>query len=130
MDYYETMTIGYGEEEHMGNSITINGVRIEVQGSASNISIRNGNVTIGGSVVKTGLSGDARVIWEGPLASLDCDGNAETGPVSGNVSAGNNVKVSGDAGGNVSAGNGVTCQKVGGNIMAGGSVKVGQQDGK
>lgn len=110
----------------MRNSITINGVRIEVQGSASNISIRNGNVTIGGSVVKTGMSGDVRVIWEGPLASLDCDGNAETvGPVYGNVGAGNNVTVSGDVSGNISAGNGVTCQKVGGNIMAGGSVKVG-----
>ena len=109
----------------MGNSITINGVRIEVQGSANHISIRNGNVTIGGNVVKTGLSGEVRVVWDGPLASLDCDGSAETGPVSGNVSAGNGVKVSGDVSGNVSAGNGVTCQKVGGNIMAGGSVKVG-----
>lgn len=38
------------------NSITINGVRIEVQGSASNISIRNGNVTIGGT---------ARRLWSG-----------------------------------------------------------------
>lgn len=109
----------------MRNSITINGVRIEVQGSASNISIRNGNVTIGGSVVKTGLSGDVRVIWDGPLASLDCDGSAETGPVAGNVSAGNGVKVSGDVRGNVSSGNGVTCNKVGGSIQAGGSVKVG-----
>ncbi len=109
----------------MRNSITINGVRIEVQGSASNISIRNGNVTIGGSVVKTGLSGDVRVIWDGPLASLDCDGSAETGPVAGNVSAENGVKVSGDVSGNVSAGNSVSCQKVGGSIQAGGSVKVG-----
>jgi hypothetical protein len=109
----------------MGNSITINGVRIEVQGSASNISIRNGNLTIGGSVVKTGLSGQVQVVWDGPLASLDCDGNADTGNVSGNVSAGNGVKVSGDVGGSVSAGNSVTCQKVGGSIQAGGSVKVG-----
>lgn len=109
----------------MGNSITINGVRIEVQGSANNISIRNGNVTIGGNVVKTGLSGEVRVVWDGPLASLDCDGSAETGPVSGNVGAGNNVTVSGDVGGNISSGNGVTCHKVVGNIMAGGSVKVG-----
>lgn len=114
----------------MGNSITINGVRIEVQGSASNISIRNGNVTIGGNVVKTGLSGDVRVIWEGPLASLDCDAWPAPIPpcsvaLSGNVGAGNNVTVSGDVGGNISSGNGVTCHKVVGNIMAGGSVKVG-----
>ena len=108
------------------NSITINGVRIEVQGSASNISIRNGNVTIGGSVVKTGLSGDVRVVWDGPLASLDCDGSAEVcGDVAGNVSAGNSAKVDGNIHGNVSAGNSVSCQKVGGSIQAGGSVKVG-----
>ena len=109
----------------MGNSITINGVKISVEGNTSHVTIRNGQVTIGGNVVKTGLSGDVRVIWEGPLASLDCDGSAETGPVSGNVSAGNGVKVSGDVRGNVSAGNGVTCNKVGGSIQAGGSVKVG-----
>ena len=107
------------------NSITINGVRIEVQGNASNISIRNGQVTIGGNVVKAGLSGEVRVVWEGPLASLDCDGSADTGAVAGNVSAGNGVRVTGDIQGNVSAGNSVTCQKVGGSIQAGGSVKVG-----
>jgi hypothetical protein len=107
------------------NSITINGVRIEVQGGASNISIRNGQVTIGGSVVKTGLSGEVRVVWEGPLASLDCDGSADTGSVAGNVFAGNGVRVTGDIQGNVNAGNSVTCQKVGGSIQAGGSVKVG-----
>jgi hypothetical protein len=108
----------------MGNSITINGVKFETSGSAS-ISIRNGTVTVGGNFIRTGLSGDVRVIWEGPLASLDCDGSAETGPVAGNVSAGNGVKVSGDVRGNVSSGNGVTCNKVGGSIQAGGSVKVG-----
>ena len=107
------------------NSITINGVRIEVQGNASNISIRNGNVTIGGNIVRTGLSGEVRVVWDGPLASLECDGSADTGNVAGNVSAGNGVRVTGDIQGNVSAGNSVTCQKVGGSIQAGGSVKVG-----
>ena len=107
------------------NSITINGARIEVQGSASSISIRNGNVTIGGSVVKTGLSGEVRVVWDGPLAALECDGSADTGNVAGNVSAGNGVRVTGDIQGNVSAGNSVTCHKVGGSIQAGGSVKVG-----
>lgn len=109
----------------MGNSITINGTKINIEGNASDISIRNGNVTIGGNVIKTGLTGNVRVDWEGPLASLDCDGSAETGPVSGNVSAGIGVKVDGDVGGNVSAGNFVTCQKVSGSIQAGGSVKVG-----
>ena len=108
------------------SSITINGVRIEVQGSASNISIRNGNVTIGGSVVKTGLSGDVRVVWDGPLASLDCDGSAVIhGTVSSSINAGNSATVTGDVHGNVKAGNSVTCQKVGGSIQAGGSVKVG-----
>lgn len=107
------------------NSITINGVRIEVQGSASNISIRNGNVTIGGNVVKTGLSGEVRVVWEGPLASLECDGSAAIHGTVASVDAGNGVMVTGDVHGNVSAGNSVTCHKVGGSIQAGGSVKVG-----
>ena len=106
------------------NSITINGVRIEVQGSASSISIRNGNVTISGNVVKTGLSGEVRVVWDGPLASLDCDGSAVIhGTVAGNVCA-TSIQA-GDINGNVYAGSSVTCQKVGGYIHAGGAVKVG-----
>ena len=105
------------------NSITINGVRIEVQGNASNISIRNGNVTIGGSVVKTGITGEVRVVWDGPIASLECDGSAVTGDVAGNVCA-TSIQA-GDINGNVYAGSSVTCQKVGGSIQAGGSVKVG-----
>ena len=100
------------------NSITINGVRIEVQGSASNISIR--------SVVKTGLSGEVRVVWDGPLASLDCDGSAVIhGTVAGSINAGSGVTVTGDVHGNVKTGYSVLCQKVGGSIQAGGSVKVG-----
>lgn len=108
------------------NSITINGVRIEVQGSASSISIRNGNVTISGNVVKTGLSGEVRVVWDGPLASLECDGSAVIhGTVAGSINAGSGVTVTGDVHGNVKTGYSVSCQKVGGSIQAGGSVKVG-----
>lgn len=99
--------------------ININGKRIEVQGN--NISINNGVVTVDGVTVEEGLQGVVKVVWEGPLASLEADTSVECGDVHGDVRGGNSVTCK-NVQGNVRAGNSVNCGKVGGNCRAGNSV--------
>ena len=104
--------------------IVINGTTIDVVGNCSNISIRNGEARIDGNVIKTGLSGDVHVHWDGPIANLETDGSATVnGNVSGSVNAGGSVTC-GEVGTSLSAGGSVRCNKVGGAISAGGSIRV------
>ena len=103
--------------------ITINGTTFEVSGPA-NISVSGDQISVGGKVVSSGLSGIVTIRWEGPLARLSVDSSAEIhGDVQGNVEAGGSVKCH-SVGGNVSAGGSVHCGNVNGNLEAGGSVSI------
>jgi hypothetical protein len=127
----------------MSSRITVNGKTIVIDGDASSVSIRNGRIVVNGKDYSQQLggqlSGEVRVLWEGPLASLDADGNVTCGDVGGSVTASGSVEAqavagnataggsmrSGDVKGNVQAGGSVTCGRVGGSVMAGGSVRHG-----
>lgn len=106
-------------EESSVSRITINGQTFEASGN--NVVIRNGVVTVDGMKVTDGLHGVVKVIWEGPLAFLDCDSAVECGDVRGDVRGGNSVKCE-NVQGNVHAGNSVKCGNVGGSCTAGNSI--------
>jgi hypothetical protein len=99
--------------------ITINGKTMVVQGS--NVTVKNGVVQVDGVTIQTGLQGDVKILWEGPLASVTADGSIECGDVHGNVEGGNGVHCK-NVQGNVRAGNSVNCGNIGGNCHAGNSV--------
>jgi hypothetical protein len=84
--------------------ITVNGKTTVVQGN--NVTIKNGVVQVDGVTVQTGLQGDVKILWEGPLASVESDCSIECGEVHGDVEGGNSVKC-GNVQGNVWAGNSV-----------------------
>ena len=65
------------------NTITINGKTTQVKGN--NISVKNGNIYVDGSLVAEGLSGDVNVKFEGDLANLDATSVEVNGNVTGNV---------------------------------------------
>jgi hypothetical protein len=100
--------------------ITINGKRIEVNGSS--VSIVNGVVSIDGVVVEGGLQGVVNIKWEGPLANLSVDGSVTCGDVAGNVSAGGSVHA-GNIQGSATAGGSLHCQDINGSANAGGSIR-------
>jgi len=105
------------------NKITINGTVITGDLSGG-VSIRNGEVRVGGKLVQANVSGDVHVKWDGPLTSLETDGSATvSGEVRGSVSAGGSVTC-GPVGESINAGGSVKCDKVGGGINAGGNVTV------
>jgi hypothetical protein len=105
------------------NRITINGVTIE---GGRDIRVVGRSVLIDGQKIDIGsIEGSTlRVVVEGDLASLTCDGSAEvTGGVQGSVSAGGSVKC-GDITGAVNAGGSVKGAAISGPVNAGGSVKL------
>lgn len=105
------------------NTITINGVTIETNGS-SNISVNGDSVYVGGKLIKSGLSGIVKIEFEGDLAKLQTDGSATiNGDVKGNVDCGGSCQC-GNVGGFVDAGGSVTCGNVKGDVDAGGSVRM------
>lgn len=103
------------------NKITINGITIEVSGN--NVSIINGELKVDGVSIKTGLSGNVNIKWEGELASLDTTASVQCGDVKGNVDAGGSVTC-GNVGGSVDCGGSCTADNITGNIDAGGSVHI------
>ncbi len=88
------------------NRITINGKTITCPGS--NVVIRNGKVIVDGDTIQECSSGDIKVVIEGDVNNIDCDGS---------------VTVRGNVDGDIDAGGSVTCGNVSGDIDAGGSVK-------
>lgn len=93
--------------------------------SGSNVSIRNGKVTIDGAVQDGTLNGVVEIkITDGIIGRLDCDASVNCGEVRGNVSAGGSVNCDG-IGGNVSAGGSVNADNISGSVNAGGSVRHG-----
>jgi hypothetical protein len=99
--------------------ITINGRRIEVQGS--NVSVVNGVASVDGVVVESGLYGVVKVEWEGPLANLQSDASVTCGNVNGSVNAGGSVNCR-DIQAPANAGGSIHAQNIYGNVIAGGSV--------
>lgn len=106
-----------------GNTIVINGERMIVQGN--NITINNGTVIVDGAVIKSGLTGDVRISFEGDLANLNVDGSATVrGNVMGNIDAGGSVTCNNVLSGDVDAGGSVRCGDVHGRVDAGGSISI------
>jgi len=92
--------------------ITINGNRFEVP-DGSSVVVSGNSITVGGSVLATGLTQEVHVKWEGPVGSLKCNTCEITGDVNGNVGA-NTVRC-GNVKGDVDC-NTVTCGNVGGDV--------------
>jgi hypothetical protein len=103
------------------NSIIIDGKKITVQGT--NISIVNGNISIDGKPIGNTLSGEAHIIWEGDLASLNTDGSVTCNNVHGNISSGGSINVKGNVDGNITAGGSANITgSVSGSVISGGSI--------
>jgi len=112
-------------------TITVNGQRIELDTSVSEVRISGDSVFVGGRAVVSGLSGIVEVRWQGPLASLDCRHGSVTveGDVAGDVDCGGSATC-GNVGGSVDAGGSVSCGNVTGDVDAGGSVRCGSVGGR
>ena len=95
------------------NSITINGESFVCDGK--NIVAKNGSIYVDGIQIKTGLSGNVTVHFNGDLATLNCADAVINGNVQGDVNAAD-VRC-GDVGGNVSAAD-VRCNNVRGKVSA------------
>lgn len=93
--------------------------------SGKNITIRNGVVTIDGSLQEGTLNGVVEIrVTEGIIQTLETDSSVNCGEVRGNVSAGGSVNCDG-IDGNVSAGGSVNADSIAGAVNAGGSVRHG-----
>lgn len=103
------------------NSITINGKTITCSGN--NVVINNGRVIVDGNVISECNTGNVKVVIEGDINKIDCDGSVEVHGNSGSVECGGSCKVGGNVKGNIDAGGSVTCENVAGSIDAGGTVK-------
>jgi hypothetical protein len=108
------------------NKITVNGITVEVPDGA-NISIIDGTIMVGSTVIQEGLKGIVEVKWEGPAANIDCKANLSVaGNVEGGAQANNNITVGGSVYGNVVAGNNVVCGPVvDGAVKSGNNVECG-----
>ena len=104
--------------------IKINGNTIIIEGNGSNVSVRNGQVTVNGKPVGPRMENVMRIEWDGPLANLESDASVTCGDVKGDVRAGGTVQAQ-DVGGNVQAGGVVQCGDVRGSVSAGGTVMRG-----
>lgn len=104
------------------NTIVINGVAIEVEGSQ--VSVRAGTVYVDDQPVQSGLSGPVCIHWFGELASLQTNGPATVhGNVYGNVRANGPIQCD-DVKGSARANGAVYGSKVSGNIHANGHVDI------
>ncbi|UUZ75441.1 hypothetical protein LP414_27380 [Polaromonas sp. P1(28)-13] len=94
--------------------------------AGSNITIRNGVITIDGvKQADDSTKGAVEIrVLEGTIGELNSDLSVNCNNVTGNVHAGGSVNCD-DVGSNVSAGGSVNCDDIGGNVSAGGSVRHG-----
>jgi len=103
--------------------ITINGKEINYAGNNSTITINNGRVIVDGKTIQECKSGDIKVVIEGDVNKIDCDGSVEVHGNVKNIDCGGQCNVTGNVDGNIYAGGSITCGMVSGNISAGGSVR-------
>lgn len=103
------------DKEKKMNRITINGKTITCSGTKK--------VIVDGNIIQECNSGDLKVIIEGNVNKIDCDGSVEVHGNSGNIDCGGSCEVGGDVEGDIAAGGSVTCGNVSGDIDAGGSVR-------
>ena len=89
--------------------------------SGSIIGINNGEIIIDGKVVQN-YSGNVKVIIEGDVETVKCEGSVEVRGNAGIVDCGGSCTVRGNVNGGLDAGGSVKCGKESGNISAGGSV--------
>lgn len=119
-DEYERWLYEEDKEKFM-NKTTINGKAITCSGT--NVVIDNGKVIVDGNIIQECNSGDLKVIIEGNVNKIDCDGSVEVHGNSGNIDCGGSCEVGGDVEGDINAGGSITCGNVSGDIDAGGSVR-------
>lgn len=104
--------------------ITIDGKTFDVP-DGSNIRIANNSVIVNQTTIAAGLSGIVKIVWEGPAASISCNGDMECGEINGNLTVAGNVTCE-NVGGNISADGNVVALRVNGSIKAGGNVAIGK----
>ncbi len=109
--------------------VTVNGTTYHVPSSGGSISVRGNSVFVDGKPISEGLVGIVEIKWEGPLVSLQADGDVTCGDVAGNVSSGGSLSAK-NVGGSACAGGSLTCENVTGNVSAGGSVRCGPVGGR
>lgn len=108
--------------------------RITIDGHSivgNNITIRNGVVTVDGSVVGRDATNpivEVRVL-EGCIENIQSDASVTCQDVGGNVDAGGSVRC-GNVGGSVDAGGSAQVGNVQGNVDAGGSVSASSVTGR
>lgn len=89
--------------------------------SESVVCINNGEIVIDGKVVQN-YSGNIKVIIEGSVDVVKCEGSVEVHGNAGIVDCGGSCTVRRSVNGRLDAGGSVKCGKVAGNISAAGSV--------
>lgn len=106
----------------MTSIITVNGMKITVEGSGS-IHVSNNNLIIDGKRIEIGNTQHDLII-EGNCGNINCDCSVTVnGNVNGDIDCGGSCKC-GDVSGSVDAGGSVTANNISGDIDAGGSVHV------
>lgn len=90
--------------------------------SGSCIAINNGNIIVDGKVVHE-YSGNIKVVINGDVNKIRCDGSVEVNGNAGNIDCGGSCHIGGNVDGNVDAGGSINCGNVSGDIDAGGSVR-------
>lgn len=103
------------------NSLTINGKTITYSGR--NISVMNDSVIVDGTVIKSGLENNIKVVVNGNVNKLECAGSVEVHGNSGDIDCSGSCKVDGDVNGDIDASGSVICGNVSGDIDCSGSVR-------
>ena len=105
------------------SSIIINGEKITLTNSGSNITINNGKIIVDDKIVRSELASKVEVTINGDVGSINCSGSVIVYGNTGSIDCGNSCTVNGDVHGDIDAGNSVTCGNVTGDIDAGNSVR-------
>lgn len=102
-------------------SITTNGKTIKCSGN--NVAVIDGNIIVDGKVIDSSITNNTRIVINGDVGELECDGFVEVYGNTGSIYCGGSCTVSKDVCGSIKAGESVKCRKVSGGICAGGRVQ-------
>ncbi len=102
-------------------SIVINGKTIKCSGN--NMAVIDGNIIVDGKVISSNIPNNAKIVINGDVDKLECDGFVEVYGNAGSIHCGGSCTVSKDIYGSIKAGGSVKYGKVSGDICAGGNVK-------
>ncbi len=127
------MGISINGKSFFGNSITINGNKIIVDGKDITPNEKTINIVVNGNIDNLEVDSCNKLEIHGDVNKLkNCSGDVECGDIKGDATSGSgNIKCKGNVGGNVSTGSGnVNCEgSIKGNVKTGsGNVKYTKVD--